>query len=92
MDINGNSHRGRTHDDSLPYELLSDSVDLELQKHPERFLYPMWIMSKYFETAEQRLFALLPLSHGFVPGACLHIDTDALCAIVGGKHNELLAH
>jgi hypothetical protein len=52
----------------------------------------MWIMNKYFETAEQRLFALLPLSHGFVPGACLHIDTDALCAIVGGKHNELLAH
>ena len=92
MDINSNAHRGRTHDESLPYELLTDSVEWELQKHPERFLYPMWCMNKLREEKGESLFSVLPLSCGFVPGACLHIDTDALCAIVGGKHNNLLAH
>jgi hypothetical protein len=91
-EINLSAHCGHTTDDSLPYKLMH-SVEQDLQQYPEHFLYPMWVMNKHFETADppQKLFALLPLVRGFVPGAHLHIDTVALCSLVGLKHPKLKA-
>ena len=75
-------------DDSLPLKLLK-SVALDLETHPQRFLYPMWRMNKLFEEKGMHLFAVLPMAHGFIPGACLHIDTKSLVAIVGNAHPAL---
>ena len=75
-------------DDSLPLKLLK-SVALDLETHPQRFLYPMWRMNKLFEEKGMHLFAVLPMAHGFIPGACLHIDTRSLVAIVGYGHPAL---
>jgi hypothetical protein len=86
--INTAAGAGPTIDDSLPHELLT-SVESDLTTYPERFLYTMWRMNKVRETNGKRLFAVLPMAHGFVPGACLHIDTNSLCDIVGERH-ELL--
>jgi len=59
---------------------------------PERFLWPMWRMNALLEEHEQRKFAVLPLSMGFVPGACLHIDTYSLLQLVGRTHPALVAY
>ena len=75
-------------DDSLPLKLLK-SVALDLETHPQRFLYAMWRMNKLFEEKGMHLFAVLPMAHGFIPGACLHIDTNSLVAIVGYGHPAL---
>jgi hypothetical protein len=83
--INAAAGAGLTTDDSLPHELLK-SVESDLKAHPERFLYTMWQMNKLHETKGKRLFAVLPMAHGFVPGACLHIDTQSLLSIVGKSH------
>jgi hypothetical protein len=95
-DINRNFRHNipPTGDDSLPFEFKTESVEEELQKYPEHFLYPMWVMNRRFETANppQKLFALLPLVHGFVPGAHLRIDTNALVFLVGSKHPKLEAY
>ena len=91
--INATARAGLTTDDSLPYELLQ-SVESDLKTHPERFLYTMWRMNKLREANGKRLFAVLPMAHGFVPGACLHIDTQSLLKIVGshpllGPYNKV---
>jgi len=71
--------------DSLP-EGIVDDVAYHLKAHPEDFLFPMWRMATLLERNNKKIFALLPLSKGFVPGASLHLDTDALLNVVGQKH------
>ena len=89
--INEAAGSGATADDSLPPK-LDKSVAYDLAAHPERFLWTMWRMDAFFEERGERKFAVLPLSTGFVPGACLHIDTDALLQLVGHGHPALAAY
>ena len=73
---------------SLPVAYLRSSCTLleYLDKFPEEFLYPMYLMNKLLEDNEKKCFALLPLSRGFVPGAHLHLDTRALIELLGNEN------
>ena len=70
-------------DDSLPATLVERTVGEDVQQHPERYLFVLWNMNKLFDWLGERMIAVLPLSTGFVPGASLHIDTQALEQLVG---------
>ena len=88
--INGEKQK----DDSLPAGFLAskDNIAYYLACHPEEFLNPMYLMNKLLEEKKKKLFALLPLSRGFVPGAHLHLDTTALCTLVGSGNEHVQAY
>ena len=68
---------GPTTDSSLP-TLIKTSVPYDLEACPEHFLWPMFTMNTLLESKQKHTFRLVPLTQGFVPGACLHICTLAL--------------
>jgi hypothetical protein len=78
-------------DDSLPAK-LKGSVQEHLEKSPHDFLWPMYKMSKVLEEKKKKRFAILPLTTGFVPGACLQLDTQALVKLLGTTDPEVQAY
>jgi hypothetical protein len=62
---------------TLP-EPTEKGVAYDLEKSPEKFLYPMWRMNSWFAEVNAKTFAILPLSTGFTPSASLQIDTETL--------------
>ena len=68
---------GPTTDSSLP-TLIKTSVPYDLEACPEHFLWPMFTMNTLLESKQKHSFRLVPLTQGFVPGACLHICTGSL--------------
>jgi hypothetical protein len=79
------NERGDSGDHSLPAR-IETSVAYDLAAHPERFLFPLWRMSRLSEERGRKKFAVLPLSQGFVPASCLHIDTASLLDLLGPAH------
>jgi hypothetical protein len=78
-------------DDSLPAK-LEGSVQEHLEKYPQDFLWPMYKMSKVLEEKKKKRVAILPLTTGFVPGACLQLDTQALVKLLGTTDPEVQAY
>ena len=83
--------RGPTTDSSLP-TVIKTCVPYDLEAYPEHFLWPMFTMNTLLESKQMHTFRLVPLSQGFVPGACLHICTGSLVQIVGESDPRLAAY
>lgn len=57
------------------------NVGFDLKSHPEKFLYPMFNMNRYFEVNGHKLFSLLPMRRGFIP-RYITITSDCLYQII----------
>ena len=72
-------------DDMLP-RVLDGTVAQTLEKHPERFLAALWRMNAEFIKRGMKAFAVMPLPRRLVPGANLHLDSEALVQLMRHEH------